>query len=136
MIEDNKQTESGFKILNLLLLESTFKREVNVTFNNAEVQNNVDVSVNVQIKDNIIFVTETVKFDQIFNQITEVSITVKMVGMFEKHGVSELDSEAFGNVNGAAIIFPYIREHITNLSTKAGLGMILLPPFNFTKKSS
>jgi len=37
----------------------------------------------------------------------------------------------FGNVNGAAIIYPYIREHLTSLSVKAGVGIILLPPANF-----
>ncbi|NCD10471.1 MAG: preprotein translocase, partial [Negativicutes bacterium] len=36
-----------------------------------------------------------------------------------------------GNVNGAAIIYPYIREHLTSLSVKAGVGIILLPPANF-----
>lgn len=29
-------------------------------------------------------------------------------------------------------MFPYIREHITALSLKAGLGSIILPPINFT----
>ena len=57
-----------------------------------------------------------------------------MVGIFECIGESQLkDYEKFGKINGAAIIFPYIREHITNLSMKAGLGPIILPPVNFTK---
>lgn len=56
-----------------------------------------------------------------------------MVGIFECIGESPLksDYDAFGRVNGAAIIFPYVREHITNLSIKAGIGSILLPPVNF-----
>ena len=53
---------------------------------------------------------------------------------YEKYGESILDLESFGRVNGAAIIFPYIREHLTNLSAKAGVGLIMLPPFNFTLK--
>lgn len=61
---------------------------------------------------------------------------IKMVGIFEKIGDSTLNPEDFGKVNGAAIIFPYIREQLTNLSAKAGIGLIILPPFNFTKKSN
>ncbi|MDR1097091.1 MAG: protein-export chaperone SecB [Tannerella sp.] len=30
-------------------------------------------------------------------------------------------------------MFPYIREHITNISLKGGIGAIILPPVNFTK---
>ena len=134
-MENNKNNlESGFKINNLLLLESTFSRIINVTFDNPEIVKNIDVAVNVSVNENTVIVTEEIKYDQIFNEVTEVSATIKMVGVFEKFGDSILDLENFGNINGAAIIFPYIREHLTNLTSKAGLGLIIIPPFNFTKK--
>lgn len=134
-MENNKNNlESGFKINNLLLLESTFSRVINVTFDNPEIVKNIDVAVNVSVNENTVIVTEEIKYDQIFNEVTEVSATIKMVGVFEKFGDSILDLENFGNINGAAIIFPYIREHLTNLTSKAGLGLIIIPPFNFTKK--
>ena len=41
--------------------------------------------------------------------------------------------EEFGRINGASIIFPFLREHIANLAMKAGLGPIMLPPVNFQK---
>lgn len=126
--------ESGFKINNLLLLESTFSRVVNVTFDDPEIIKNIDVDVNVSVNDNTVVVTEEIKYSQTFNQVLEVSAAIKMVGVFEKFGDSILDLENFGNINGAAIIFPYIREHLTNLTSKAGLGLIIIPPFNFTKK--
>lgn len=57
-----------------------------------------------------------------------------MFGVFMKIWDSNLmDLKDFGYVNGATIIFPYIREHLTALSSKAGLGLIILPPINFTK---
>ncbi|TRX43048.1 protein-export chaperone SecB [Flavobacterium restrictum] len=134
-MENNKNNlESGFKINNLLLLESTFSRVINVTFDNPEVVQNIDVDVNVSVNENTVVVTEEIKYNQTFNEIQEVSAIIKMVGVFEKFGDSELDLENFGNINGAAIIFPYIREHLTNLTSKAGLGLIIIPPFNFTKK--
>ena len=132
-MENNNQLESGFRISNLVLLESTFHRESNVTFNNSEIKQDINVDVGVSIMENNIFVTETVTFNQIFNEIVEVSASIKMIGVFERFGETHLELEEFGKVNGAAIIFPYIREHLTNLSAKAGLGLIFLPPANFTK---
>jgi len=133
-MEQNNQLESGFRINNLLLLESNFKRISNVTFNNLEKKQVINVDVEVNIKDNNIFVTEQVTLKDLLDEVEEVSYIVKMVGVFEKFGDSKLDMEEFGRINGAAIIFPYIREHITNLSAKAGLGLLILPPFNFTKQ--
>lgn len=134
-MENNKNDlQSGFKINNLLLLESTFSRIINVTFDNPDVVQNIDVDVNVSVNENTVVVTEEIKYNQTFNDVQEVSATIKMVGVFEKFGDSILDLENFGNINGAAIIFPYIREHLTNLTSKAGLGLIIIPPFNFTKK--
>jgi len=134
-MENNNQLESGFRISNLVLLESNFVRESNVTFNNPEIKQDINVEVGVNLLDNNVFVTETVRFSQVFNGITEVSATIKMIGVFEKFGETQLDLEEFGHVNGAAIIFPYVREHLTNLSAKAGLSLIFLPPANFTKKN-
>lgn len=133
-MEQKSQLESGFKITNLLLIESNFLREALVTFDQAKTENIVNVDVNVQIKDNTVFVTEILDYTQKLGEIIEVTAKIKMIGVFEKIGDSPLNLEEFGKVNGAAIIFPYIREQLTNLSSKAGIGLIILPPFNFTKK--
>lgn len=132
-MENKNQLESGFSIINLILLESNFNRISNVTFNNPNIVQQIDVNVDVNVKENSIFVTEQIVFKQVFNGIDEVSASIKMVGVFEKIGESILDLENFGQINGAAIIFPYLREHLSNLSAKAGLGLIILPPFNFTR---
>ena len=133
-MEPNTKLESGFKIVNLFLLESNFKREAIVTFDQSKIENIVNIDVNVQFKENLIFVTDTLTYTQKQGELIEVSATIRMVGVFEKVGETTLDLEEFGQINGAAIIFPYLREQLTNLSAKAGLGMILLPPFNFTRK--
>jgi preprotein translocase subunit SecB len=59
-----------------------------------------------------------------------------MLGEFEKIGDVLMDLESFGKVNGAAIIYPYIREQLSNISLKAGIGNIILPPANFVKLNS
>ena len=54
-MENNNQLESGFRISNLVLLESTFHRESNVTFNNSEIKQDINVDVGVSIMENNIF---------------------------------------------------------------------------------
>jgi preprotein translocase subunit SecB len=133
-MEEKKDLESGFRIINILLLESSFNRVQNVVFNNPEIKQEVNVDVNVSVNGNTVGVAEQVIYKQIFNDIEQVTAVIKMAGVFEKSGDSPLDLEQFGQVNGAAIIYPYIREHLSSLSAKAGLGLIFLPPVNLTKK--
>ena len=126
--------ESGFHVSNLLLLESQFNRINRVQFNEETFANLIPkIGVAVDVHGNQITVTEEVTVSQEIDGKTQFSFFVKMVGVFERIGESLLtDGEKFGRVNGAAIIFPYIREHITALSLKAGLEPIILPPINFT----
>lgn len=130
----NHDMESGYKILKIVLLESHFARIPNVTFNDEKIRQNVNVDVKVDITGNSVVVQEKVDFTQTLDDIEEINCTITMSGIFEKVGASVLDDlEQFGKLNGAAIIFPYIREHLSNLALKAGLGMIILPPMNFSK---
>lgn len=56
-----------------------------------------------------------------------------MLGVFEFGENLSLPLESFANINAPAIIFPYIREHLSNVSMKAGIQPILLPPINFVQ---
>jgi preprotein translocase subunit SecB len=131
MMENFNGAKSGFKIDNVILTESNFKRISNAIFDD-KVQNKMEINVGVGVKDNSITVEETVRLKQIRENIEQYSFNVKMVGLFKHIGDSEIsDMNQFGKVNGAAIIFPYIREYITNISQKAGIGVVILPPVNF-----
>ncbi len=133
MSQNFNNTESGFRINNLLLLESNFKRDNNVQFDAQKVSHDSNINVQVGVQEKIINVVETVEYKQFYEDQEQVSISVKMVGVFECIGPNEIENfETFGKVNGAAMIFPYIREHITNISLKAGIGPIILPPVNFS----
>lgn len=46
----------------------------------------------------------------------------------------ELEVDRIGAVNCAAIIFPFAREHLAELTRKAGLPPFMLPPVNFVKE--
>lgn len=133
-MENNKELKSGFEINGIILLESNFRRTPEVEFSDGT-DDDLDISVNVDTTGNMVVVEETVSFIRRFEEIEQVTIVVKMVGLFEKIGdESSLKIENFANVNGPAIIFPFIREHISNLSLKAGIGAIVIPPINFEKR--
>ena len=127
---ENNKIESGFAIKNIILIESSFSRINNVIFDNP--QNNININVNVNVEGTSVTVEETVDLLQKQNGNDQVKFRIKMIGMFEKTGDSVLnDLERFGRINGASIIYPYIREHISNVALKAGLGILILPPVNF-----
>ena len=134
-MENENKMESGFRINNLLLVESNFSRIANMQFGDKAI-NDIHIDTEVSVDGNFINVAETVTCVQKYEDVEQVKIKVKMVGLFERIGDSQLnDFEAFGRINGAAIIFPYIREHITNLTLKSGIPAIILPPVNFTKNN-
>jgi len=136
-MSENNKMESGFKINKLLLLESNFKRINNVQFKEEMPELKMNINTEVGVQGTVISVAETVSVSQVYNDVEQFSFLVKMVGVFECIGESPLtDYEAFGKVNGAAIIFPYIREHISYLSLKAGLVPIILPPVNFVNNQT
>lgn len=136
MEEEKKNIESGFRIHNILLVESNFSRIETVAFNNPEIKQNVhiDSAVSISPDNKLISVKQTLHYSQEYNGAEQITATISMVGVFEKYGESPLDLEQFGHINGAAIIYPYIREHLSSLSAKAGLGLIFLPPVNLAKK--
>src|SRR5690554_4750285 len=121
-----KNIESGFKIHHIILLESSFHRIANVVFNRPEIKQDIqiDSKITVDEKKNSVSVIQTLFFSQLYNEEKQIAATIKMAGTFEKVGEVEIDLEQFGRVNGAAIIYPYIREHLSNLSAKAGVGVI------------
>lgn len=136
MEQSNKNLESGFRIINILLVESSFSRIENVEFNNPNIKQNVTTGsiVDVNKESKVVSVKQTLNYSQQFNGVDQVKAEIVMFGMFEKNGDSQLDLEQFGHVNAAAIIYPYIREHLTNICLKAGLGLVFLPPVNLTNK--
>ena len=69
-------------------------------------------------------------------QSTELlNAKVTMKGLFEQKGDTLLNVDTFGQVNGPAILFPFVREQLASLTMKANIPPILLSPINFVKRS-
>ena len=130
---NNSNPKSGFTLENIILIESSFNRISDVIFDD-KVQNSIDINVGVASSEPQIAVTVDVAVAQNRDKVEQFRITAKMVGVFKKEGESDIKSdEDFGRINGAAIVFPFVREHIANMALKGGLGTVLIPPVNFTK---
>lgn len=128
---DTSKIKSGFRVKAIILVDSNFHREDHLDFGD-KVTTDMDIHTNVQVKDNQITVFEEVLVKQNSGDKEQLSISVKMAGMFECIGETQIPNlDEFGRVNAAAIIFPYVREHISSLSVRAGAGAIILPPVNF-----
>ncbi len=120
-----------YNIVNVILVDSSFHR---VTQFNAEINIDIDIQTDVGsgIDENNIFnVGLSAKvMGKSNNEELMLDIFVKMVGIFEIIGKPELSFESFTHINAQAIIYPYLREHISYITLKAGIPPVILPILN------
>ncbi len=115
---------STIQLTQIYLKESIFKRgdSLNASFSlkiNTHTKrdgNKFEVSVNVVLES---------KEDTFF------ACSVTTTGLFSINGEFPKDQITFERINAPAIIYPYVRHHIRNLSIESGLNPILIPIVNF-----
>ena len=66
------------------------------------------------------------------NEDKSLRIQVGVIGIFESD-VDITKEKSFIEVSAPAIIFPYIRAYVSNLTSMSGIQPILLPTYNMTK---
>jgi preprotein translocase subunit SecB len=120
---------------NILLLESNFTRTWTIDFDSQDFENNVDIDVENIRNDPYLNVIVNLYFNAGVKDDLHIKAFVKMIGVFQFEENDDIQIEQFSNVNAPAIIFPFVREHLSSLSVKAGLSPILLAPVNFVKLS-
>lgn len=122
-----------YKLLNIALLESFFKRATIINFENTKFKNNLNIETENSTENNHLFVTVTVDYLSMLEEKKVIEAKIIMSGIFEYDNEPILPIEKFARINAPAIIFPFIREHLASISLKAGIQSILLPPINFVK---
>lgn len=124
-----------FTIDNVMTVESSFKREYDIDFESGSIHTEIALNNGAQVDPDTerfsITMEAEIKGLQEENIVFEAKVVI--VGVFSKKGEGDLDLDTFTKINGPAILFPFLREHIAGLSIKAGIGTILLQPVNFTK---
>ncbi len=126
------QQNSGYKIEHIFFVDSNFHREIDIDFDDQSLKNELDFKVEPSTTENNQFsVAVVLTLKTLQNDKPVFDFFVRVVGVFLKEGEPTLSEDAFKNINAPAILFPFIREHVSGIAIKAGLGNILLPPVNF-----
>ncbi|KAA5532632.1 protein-export chaperone SecB [Taibaiella lutea] len=127
---------ASYRIEDVIIIESNFKRDLSINDDDGSIKNHISLK-NSSEKDpdnnNFWIITEA-NIEGKQGEKSVFSAKVVIVGIFEKIGEGELEMETFKRINGPAMLFPFLREHIATNCVKAGMKKILLPPINFTKQ--
>jgi len=128
-MEQPKQT---YQLISITNTESYFKRENALDNNYLKATNNLDLNIAKNFENDQFGVFLTVHLKQEFEGKVLVEVKVTTIGVFKKTGdITQEALDAFCNVNAPAIIFPFVREIIANLSMKGGIQPIMIQPINF-----
>jgi preprotein translocase subunit SecB len=131
-----KNNSPQFTLESLILTDVSFTRvEKIVTPDKQKISHSTDVVVDQSELINDSFaVSLNIKHHIEYDGKNIVSIDVNYSGNFKKIGNATQDElDNFTNINAPAIIFPFVRELIASISTKAMIGTILLQPVNFVQ---
>lgn len=125
-----------FAFKSVALVESSFVRplEFEVSGKPGAPDIQLEVSSNrTESSSNLIEVTLGVKVTMESKDKTQkMKVSAKMVGIFQTVGEAPLEAITnFSNINGPAIVFPFVREVIASLTMKANIPPLLLPTMNF-----
>ena len=136
ILQDNSKEDSkpgGYKVENVILLESTFSRKISIDITEYEITNEINVTPEPHetSADNKFGVTLTLDYNGKQKDLIVCSSRIKMIGIFEKTGEPALPEDAFKKINAPAIIYPFIREHLHALCLKGSITNIFLPTVNF-----
>lgn len=127
--------KTSYTLSSITLIESQFKRAPQIDIEDKGFSSKIDINIEHQREGNKIFIILSLSFNAgTSSDSNQISSLVKMLGAFEfNHINDDLPLDKFINLNGPAIIFPFIREHLASISMKAGINPILLQPVNFVK---
>lgn len=117
--------ESMLKFSNYEVEETRFRKDLNATQNSDELSPTVECNI-MRKKDNenemAIRLSIEIGED---NQESSLYVFAKVVGFFEQEDEG-LDLSA----NAVAILFPYVRSLVSDLTSKGSDDPIILPPIN------
>ncbi len=120
---------------NITLLKALFNREHNIVVDNEKVKPTIDIDVSYSdLTQEKFAVFLDVSYKALQDDVVIVEIYVRQAGLFNVGTGQDMASlENFASINAPAIIFPFVRENIASLSSKGGVGNILIQPVNFVE---
>lgn len=124
----DKTRQPGIKFDGIILVEESFWRDYSVP---EDLTVDLEFSTSNSIENNNAAVEIATNFQLIKNDKSFVKLEFKFVGFFSvMEEDANMELEYFISNNSLALMFPYIREHITSVTSKSGIKPIMLPPIN------
>lgn len=119
----------GIPIKNIFLTELNFVRTPEVP---DKINYTYTINVGAQVNDNHI-AQVFVELKILEKELKSLKIDCCMVGLFDLTHIEDMpfSTEDFLYINAPAIIFPYLRETVSNLTLRAGIKPLIIPTFNF-----
>lgn len=124
----DKDKQPGISFDSIMLVKEDFWRDPYVP---DEIIPDLKMNMNWGNQDNHYVVELTVNLSLYYENSERFKLHSKFIGMFSiLVGSENMEIENFIKNNSAALMFPYIREHISSVTQKSGIRPILLPPIN------
>lgn len=124
----DKTKQPGINFDAIILVEEKFWRNHDVP-DNPDLLFNVEMNLNIQEESCNTQLITTLIMKNEEKEVLKLEST--FVGLFSINKENEnMDMERYLKNNSPALMFPYIREHISAITQKSGVGPVLLPPIN------
>jgi preprotein translocase subunit SecB len=128
---ENKQSPTqGIHLKSVHLVDQTFRYQ-------ADKKPSVGLHVKMNLQNNIneaervlesLLTFDVLASDKPEDSLFIISATIR--GLFQEVPGGPIDLKKFSEINGPAILFPFVREAISSVTAKSPVGAVLLPPVN------
>ena len=134
-MKDNILASINFE--KFLIEKSNFKINKNYIPKDEEMELDIKFKNEINIDENNTMALITLSCS-VFNKAVErnypFSLKVTIVGFFEyQANLTDEDILEILEVNGNAILFPYLRSYITTLTSNSGIPPLIIPTINIAK---
>lgn len=124
----DKDKQPGISFDSIMLVKENFWRGYNVP-EESEPKLEFGLTWNIENNKYVVGLSTTLKL--IHEEAEVLVLENEFIGLFSIIECSpNMDIEQYVKNNSAALMFPYVREHISAITQKSGVKPVLLPPIN------
>lgn len=131
----NEYQAPSFNLKEISLVSAIFQQKGEKITDSEEINLNIKTHYNNEQPLASVFLIVDVSIADADKATTKLEGSVTYKGIFEIVP-AEADSDAvmsFLKINAPAILYPFVREYYADISSRANIGRLLLPPINFVK---
>lgn len=124
-----------YRLINITLLECRLERSLSYQFNNEKFKTHLDIKIGKNIDDAKLVSELTVLFTggegNSTDEYNDLVVMVKYGALFEFKNLKKEEIEDFAEINAPAILYPYVRQTVSELISRTNFPQMHLPIVNF-----